>query len=85
MNEQQATYDALVRVAAMGMSPNVGTSDCLDSGLVRVVPGDPANSLLMQMLEGTQTCGTQMPPGGQLPAEVIGQVRAWIANGAAND
>ena len=85
MNEQQATYDALVGVAAMGMTPNRTSTDCRDSGLVRVVPGDPANSLLMQMLEGTQTCGTQMPPNGMLTAGQIEQVRVWIANGAVND
>ena len=85
MNENQATYFALVGVAAMGMTPNMTTPDCHDSGLVRVVPRDPANSLLMQILNGTQTCGSRMPPGGALTAGQIEQVRTWIANGAAND
>ena len=90
MNEKQATYDALVGVQAMGTTLATGEDagmvrDCVDTGLVRVVPGDPENSLLMQKLLDEQPCGTMMPPTGVLTPEQIEQMRAWISNGAADD
>lgn len=60
----------------------------------RVTPGDPANSYLMIKLEGRmpsvpecaaapRTCGDPMPQGeAALPAELLAEVRAWIAAGA---
>ena len=89
-NEKQATYDALVGVSAMGMTlwtdSDAGAPDhCIDSGLVRVVPGDPDNSLLMMKLLDEQPCGTQMPPGELLKPEQIEQIRTWIENGAEYD
>jgi hypothetical protein len=60
--------------------------DCKDSGLKRVVAGDPDMSLLMLKIEGMQPCGTQMPPNGSmLSAEQIDQIKTWIMNGAMND
>ena len=54
-----------------------------DSTLVRVVPGSPDSSFLIQKLEGTQTLGDRMPQGGpSLPQSTIDFVRQWIANGA---
>ncbi len=51
--------------------------------VVRVAPGDPDNSYLIQKLEGTATIGLQMPRGATpLPAETIQIIRDWIANGA---
>ena len=54
------------------------------SSLRRVNPGDPANSYLIQKLEGTQAVGSRMPLGGPyLDQAEINQVRAWIQAGAA--
>jgi hypothetical protein len=51
--------------------------------LVRVVPGDPNASFLIQKLEGTQPIGDRMPLfGPYLPQSTIDVVRQWIRNGA---
>lgn len=52
---------------------------------VRVVPNDPGASLLMAKLEGTQSCGKQMPIAALLPSEQIAVFRAWIAAGAPRE
>jgi hypothetical protein len=49
---------------------------------VRVVAGDADGSLLIAKLEGTQTCGKQMPPRALLSADEIALFRSWIAAGA---
>ena len=83
MQTKADSYAALVNVAAMG---NSGAPTCASSGLQRVVPGDPDNSLLVTKLEQAMpACGTRMPPGAALPAEQIKQVRDWVAAGAKDD
>ena len=64
-------------VPAMGVS-------CRDQGLVRVVPGDPAHSLLYRKIsEDAPPCGSRMPQAAPpLPPELIALVRDWIAAGA---
>jgi polyvinyl alcohol dehydrogenase (cytochrome) len=85
MKDQESSYQALVNVDAMGVSvPSTG-HDCKDSGLKRVVPEKPDDSLLLQKLLGTQPCGTEMPPGGQVDDPSIALVRAWIEQGAQDD
>lgn len=49
---------------------------------VRVVPGDPDASLLVQVLDGPVGDIRQMPPGFELPAETRARIRAWVAGGA---
>jgi len=52
---------------------------------VRVRPGNPNDSFLIQKLEGTQTLGNPMPlPLGTppLPPATIDVIRQWIQNGA---
>ncbi len=56
-----------------------------DPNLIRVLPSDPNNSLIIQKLEGTATVGNRMPWGGPyLPQSTIDVIRQWIANGAPN-
>jgi polyvinyl alcohol dehydrogenase (cytochrome) len=85
MHDQASAYMNLVGVAAMGTNPDNSGNNCADSGLQRVVAGDPDNSLLIQKVEGSQPCGTAMPPGGKLSDENIGRLRAWVENGAKDD
>jgi mono/diheme cytochrome c family protein len=47
-----------------------------------IIPGDAANSLLVQKLEGTATSGGVMPPGGKLPEATIQTIIDWINAGA---
>lgn len=54
--------------------------------LMRVLPGDPDNSYIVQKLEGTAAKGAQMPRGGPpMSPEFIATVRQWIAAGAPNN
>jgi hypothetical protein len=54
-----------------------------DANLVRVIPGNPDASFIVQKLEGTQTLGDRMPDfGPYLPQSTIDVIRQWIANGA---
>lgn len=51
--------------------------------LLRVNPGNPDASYLIQKLEGTAAVGGRMPLGGPpLPAETIAAIRQWILEGA---
>jgi hypothetical protein len=86
MKDAESTYKALVDVKAMGenVTPSMGP-DCKDSGLSRVVPSKPDESLLLLKLQGTQPCGDPMPIGAKLSDEQISQVRAWIKDGAKNN
>ena len=54
-----------------------------DPNLIRVVPGDPDASFLIQKLQGTQTLGVRMPDGGPyLTTATVNVIRLWIQNGA---
>jgi glucose dehydrogenase len=84
MTSAAETYAALVGVKAMGSGS--GATDCSTSGLMRVAPGDPDGSLLVQKLESASPpCGSHMPPGSTLASALIQQLRTWIASGAKND
>ena len=55
-----------------------------DPNLIRVVPGDPDASFLIQKLDGTQTLGDRMPDGGPyLTTATVNVIRQWIQNGAS--
>ena len=61
----------------------VGISSSEVPGILRVAPGDPDNSYLVQKLEGTAAVGEQMPFGGPaLPQSTIDVIRQWIIDGA---
>ena len=66
------SYALLVGIAS-GEQPN----------LMRVAPGDPNNSYLIQKLEGTAAIGERMPAGlPALPQADINVIRQWITDGA---
>ena len=46
-----------------------------------IVPGDPEKSLLLLAISHTDE-SLQMPPTGQLPANVVADFRKWVAMGA---
>jgi hypothetical protein len=87
MNTKDQAYAALVGVKAMGMNLVQGKgANCADSGLTRVEPGKPDESLLMMKIEHMQPCGDPMPPTSVvLAADTVAQVRAWITKGAKNN
>lgn len=86
MTDKHMTYTLLINVPAAS-KPLMGNAPaCMGTGKMRVVPGDPVNSLLMDKISSmTPSCGQGMPPTGMIAATKIEQVRMWIANGAHED
>jgi methionine-rich copper-binding protein CopC len=61
----------------------VGVPSTEVPSILRVKPGDPDNSYLIQKLEGHASVGAQMPFGGPpLSADTIAAIRQWIIDGA---
>jgi methionine-rich copper-binding protein CopC len=61
----------------------VGVPSTEVPSILRVKPGDPDNSYVIQKLEGHAAVGAQMPFGGPpLPAATIAVIRQWITDGA---
>lgn len=55
-------------------------------GRIRVIPGDPEQSYVMEKVTSAMpTAGEQMPPDAPLEAERVELIRAWIEAGAADD
>ena len=75
LSNQQSAYSALV---------GQNSSSALCQIEVRVVPGEPSNSYLINKLTGAGTiCGSRMPKvGSAFTTEQIDIIRAWIGNGA---
>jgi hypothetical protein len=65
----------------------VGVTSPAKPGAVRVIPGDPENSYIIQKLEGrADIVGTRMPRGNSFLTE--GQllvIKRWIQLGAPNN
>ncbi|MFK8016785.1 MAG: Ig-like domain-containing protein [Gammaproteobacteria bacterium] len=69
--------------AANSYAMLVGAASVQVPDQLRVAPGDPDGSYLVQKIEGTAAVGQQMPLGGPfLDSEQVGQLRDWIVNGA---
>jgi hypothetical protein len=69
------SYGKLVSVASTGYP-----------GEVRVVPGDPDNSVLYAKIANSGLFGAPMPPGASgLARPLVDKVRTWILQGALND
>jgi hypothetical protein len=77
--------------APQGLRLDAGNSFALLVGIpsvevpsvLRVAPGDPDGSYLVQKIQGTAAVGERMPLGGPpLPQASIDLVRQWIAQGA---
>ena len=77
---------SLVSGAAYWNLVNVAAKECSD-GRVRVKPGDPSSSYLMQKLLGVKPCsGAQMPKAGtSLPTAREQTISNWICEGAPNN
>ena len=57
-------------------------------GAIRVIPGNPSGSYLIQKLEGaSDIVGLRMPRNGPpyLTTEQVALIRQWIQNGAPNN
>jgi hypothetical protein len=73
--EAGRAYNNLVGVTSSGYAPRL-----------RVMPGNPNNSVLYQkIIGGGNGVGGPMPPGGMLAQAQMDTIRAWILKGAKND
>lgn len=64
----------------------VGVASMEEPSVLRVAPGDPNNSYLIQKIEGTAATGQQMPFNAPaLPQATIDVIRQWISDGAIDD
>ena len=69
--------------AANSYSLLVGVPSTEVPSILRVKPGDPDNSYLIQKLEGHASVGARMPFGGPyLDQATIDVIRQWITDGA---
>jgi len=69
--------------AANSFTNLVGVGSRQDGSFLRVAPGEPSQSYLIQKLEGTASTGEQMPLGGPpIPQSTVDYVRQWITDGA---
>jgi hypothetical protein len=67
-------------------SQTVGHPSAEMPSLLRVAPGDPANSYLYRKITGAGITGDRMPQGGPFLTDAqINLVRDWIRRGAPND
>lgn len=74
----------LEAAVSYAMLVNVESSE--DPGVLRVAPGDPGASYLVQKLEGSASVGAQMPlNAAPLPQATIDVIRQWITEGAVDD
>jgi hypothetical protein len=75
MNLELDAYDDIVNVPSTQHATKV-----------RVKPGDPSGSYLMDKLLNMPVMGTdEMPPGAPLSEARIDMIRAWIEAGALDD
>jgi hypothetical protein len=84
----QAQAGGLDLTSAVAWANLVNAPSSGKAGAVRVVPGDPNNSYLVQKLEGAAgIVGLRMPRNGPpyLTDAQVALVRQWIAAGASND
>jgi hypothetical protein len=69
--------------AANSFALLVGVASTEVPGTLRVAPGNPSASYLIQKLEGTAAVGARMPLNGTpLAAADIAMIRQWITDGA---
>ncbi len=70
--------------AANSYGALVGVASSEAPSVLRVRPGDPGGSYLVQKLEGRAAVGARMPLGEPaLPEATIQVIRQWISDGAA--
>jgi hypothetical protein len=75
--------EGLMLDAAHSYNLLVGVPSTEVPSILRVAPGDPTNSYIIQKLEGHAAVGGQMPLGETpLPAATIAFIAQWITDGA---
>jgi hypothetical protein len=85
-HDRLAKQESQQLTAGVAYSQTVGHPSVEMPSLLRVAPGDPANSYLYRKITGSGITGDRMPQGGPFLADAqIKLVRDWIRRGAPND
>ena len=75
-----------LRLGAATYEQLVNAKSSLDPNQLRVVPGDPDASFLLDKIASEKPkSGQRMPPAQALEPEEIEMIRAWILAGAKNN
>ncbi len=75
-----------ILTAGKAYANTVGVPSTELPSLLRVAPGDPANSYLYRKITGAGITGDRMPQGGPYLSDAQTKlVRDWIRRGAPND
>ena len=78
--------DLDLSVQRFGVLFLVGQPSALAPELLRVEPGDPAASLLVQKLNcSAPDSGQRMPPGGAVSLELQALIHDWVRRGALGE
>ena len=78
--------DLDLSVQRFGVLFLVGQPSALAPELMRVEPGDPAASLLVQKLNcSAPDAGQSMPPGGAVSLELQALIHDWVRRGALGE
>lgn len=81
-----AASAGLVLLQGQSYASLVNVASTQEPGRIRVIPNDAANSYLVIKLEGRQSNGGRMPPGGAaLNANSVQNIKNWINQGAKNN
>jgi len=85
-------HDTLGQQSSQVLAPGLSYAQTVNRpsvempSLMRVVPGDPANSYLYRKITGAGITGDRMPQGGPFLTDAQTKlVRDWIRRGAPND
>jgi hypothetical protein len=72
--------------ASVSYNNIVGVPSSERPSLLRIDPGNPNDSYLLQKIAGTASVGSRMPRGrAPLSDALIQQVRTWIEQGALDN
>ena len=72
-------------LAPMSLAAGASYASLFSQGVIRVIAGNSANSILFKRITGT-TAGPQMPPDGStLSVNNQNLIKVWIDTGAANN
>jgi outer membrane protein assembly factor BamB len=95
MTSQLTAFSNLIAAPALGNCSAVEAGadagagvvcGCTRSGKIRVVAGHADQSLLMEKISGSPTCGDRMPPTGELLSDDLQTlVKNWINSGAPSN
>ena len=77
-----ACHGPETRESGLRLDQESGATTALDSGLVAIVPGKPAESEILKRITSTDPDIRMPPEGARLSPEQVDAIQRWIADGA---